>query len=58
MPATMTPCLIGRRTLGLTGLAAASLVLLPPAALLAQLAAPPLLPATPSQMTGPFYPVD
>ena len=58
MPATRTPQLPGRRSLGQTGLAIASLVLLPPAAASAQPTAPARLPPTPPQTTGPFYPVD
>lgn len=54
MPATSTPQLLGRRALGPTGLAFASLLLPSPAAL----AQPVPLPPTPAQTTGPFYPVD
>lgn len=55
MPSTITPYLLGRRALVSTGLALTSLVLLPGRGALAQ---PTLLPPTPRQTTGPFYPVD
>lgn len=55
MPSPITPHLIGRRVLESAGLAMASLTLLPVTDAVAQ---PTLLPATPRQTTGPFYPLD
>jgi protocatechuate 3,4-dioxygenase beta subunit len=55
MPSPITPRLVGRRALGSTGLAMASLAVLPAAHAAAQ---PVALPATPRQTPGPFYPVD
>jgi protocatechuate 3,4-dioxygenase beta subunit len=55
MPSPITPRLVGRRTLGSAGLTAVSITLLPAARAAAQ---PVLLPATPRQTPGPFYPVD
>lgn len=55
MPSPITPRLVGRRALGSTGFAMASLAMLPAARAAAQ---PVSLPATPRQTPGPFYPVD
>ena len=57
MRRTTTPFLLGRRGLGATGFAFASLALLSPRAF-AQPMQPARLSPTPRQTAGPFYPVD
>jgi protocatechuate 3,4-dioxygenase, beta subunit len=56
MPSLITPRLISRRSLGPTGLAMASSVVLPAAR--TAMSQPHPLPVTPRQTAGPFYPVD
>jgi protocatechuate 3,4-dioxygenase beta subunit len=55
MASILTPRLVGRRTVVSTALALGSFSLLPGRAAIPQ---PTLLPPTPRQTTGPFYPVD